>query len=385
MKKNVVITACVLILVISVPHIARGQSRLLAEFTTASGGEPILLPVTMKGKTFTFLLDTGANRTTFDKKLEPLLGEPKQSFKAKMEDGQEHSMNVYYAPDASVGPLRLKTAGAVFCVDLSSLRDATGHPVDGVLGNTFLRRYAVQVDFDNGKVRFYEDEPHTEKSDWGNPVAMDILPSGVPVVVVTLSGDVRNVMLVDSGYGETGMLPSKLFSYLRKEKKIPVSAATVLHRDEKETKSTVGRVDDIRLGEFRYPDLVFDRSDMEVSLLGLDFLSRHKVTFDYPNRKLYLKKGKRYDLPDEVDMSGLGLVKRNKKVAVDTVQKNSPAARAGIQPGDILRRINNRNVNEMTLSDIRQRLRRGEGKSVEIIFQRGEKGFKTTCTLKKQI
>jgi C-terminal processing protease CtpA/Prc len=131
--------------------------------------------------------------------------------------------------------------------------------------------------------------------------------------------------------------------------------------------------------------MTFDRNEENVSLLGLGFLSRHMVTFDFPNDKLYLKKGERYDQPDEVDMSGLHLLKQSNGIVVHSIDEGSPAAKAGIKPDDILRRINNVDVNTLTLSTIRRQLRSGDGKSVEIIFQRGEKGFKTTIKLKKQI
>jgi hypothetical protein len=365
--------------------VARAQGNLLAEFTTASEGEPILLPVTMKDKTYTFLLDTGANRTTFDQKHESLLGKPKESMKVQMQDGQEHTMHIYYAPDAAVGPLSLQTAGAVICVDLSSLREATGLNIDGVLGNTFLRKYAVQIDFDAGKVRFYERDSNKPVPAWGQPVRMELLPSGVPVIVADFAGDIQNVMLVDSGYGQTGMLPAKLFDHLQKEKAIPTASAKHLGPGSEEIQSVVGRVDDMRVGEHHYASLTFDRGKEEASLLGLGFLSRHMVTFDFPNDKLYLKKGKRYDAPDEIDMSGLHLLKQSNRVVVHSVDENSPAAKAGIKARDILRQVDGANVSNMTLLNLRRALRRGDGKTVDIIFQRGDKGFQVNLKLKKQI
>ncbi|MBN1943868.1 MAG: aspartyl protease family protein [Phycisphaerae bacterium] len=383
MKTIFVFAAWIAIFVSPFNRAAGAEPKLLAEFTTASGGEPILLPVTMGGKTYSFLLDTGANRTTFDKKLEPLLGPAKEIFQAKMADGQVNRMSVYFAPNASVGPLSLQQAGAVFCVDLSNLREATGLPIDGVLGNTFLRRYAVQIDFDAGKVRFYE--AGKPEASWGLAVPMEILPNGVPVIVVDLAGDVQNVMLVDSGYSDTGMIPAELFDHLRKEKKVPVAVSKHLGTDGTQTQTLAARVDELRLGKNRYAGLTFDRSEGEVSLLGLGFLSRHTVTFDFLNDKLYLKKGKRYDLPDEIDMSGLHLLQKPNGVVVHSIDAGSPAEKAGLKPRDILRQIDNQNVREMTLSNLRQRLRAGDGKTVDIIFQRGDKGFKTTLTLKKQI
>ncbi len=387
MKSYNMFVACVLAagVVAGFSDAACAQPKLLAEFSVATGGEPILLPVTMNGKTYKFLLDTGANRTTFDKKLEPLLGDPKYTMEAQLENGETHQMKVFYAPEASVGPLSLQEAGPVFCEDLTSLREATGLDIDGALGNTFLGRYAVQIDFDNGKVRFYENQSVKPIPDWGLPNDMEILPSGVPVIIASLAGDIDNVMLVDSGYGDIGMLPAELFDLLRKGKNMPTATAKHLRRNSQAVESILGRIDDIRVGELRYSGMTFDRSEANVSLLGLGFLSRHTVTFDFINDRLYLKKGKKFDQPDEIDMSGLHLLKKSNGIVVHSVDENSPAAKAGLRSDDILRRINNVDVNTLSLSDIRKQFYSGDGKEFEIIFQRGDKGFKTNIKLKKQL
>jgi len=387
MKQYNVMAAWLMMIAVAagVSDVAQGQPRLLAEFTAAPGGEPILLPVTMNGKTYTFLLDTGANRTTFDKKLEPLLGNPKYTMQAEMENGEKHQMNVFYAPEASVGPLSLLDAGPVFCEDLASLREATGLQIDGALGNTFLKKYTVQIDFDAGKVRFYENKSVKPEPAWGQAVRMEFIPSGVPVIVVTLGGDVENIMLLDSGYGDIGMLPAELFDLLRKERNIPVASIKHLRRDSQAVEGVVARVNDLRVGKNRYSGMTFDRSEENVSMLGLGFLSRHLVTFDFPHDRLYLKKGEKYDQPDEIDMSGLHLLKNSSGVVVHSIDEGSPADVAGMKPEDILRRINTVDVSTLSLSNIRRQLRGGDGKNVEIIFQRGEKGFKTNLTLKKQI
>ncbi|MBN1553124.1 MAG: aspartyl protease family protein [Phycisphaerae bacterium] len=357
--------------------------KLLAEFTVAAGGEPIVLPVILKGKTYQFLLDTGANRTTFDTKHEKLLGEPKQSYEAKTPEGESHVMSIYYAPDATVGPLNLQDAGPVFCVDLSILREATGLQIDGVLGNTFLRKYAVQIDFDAGKVRFYQ--PNGPRSEWGTATDMEMLPSGVPVIFITLVGDVRAIVILDTGFSGSGMIPALLFDDLRKKKKLPAVEAKHLRRGGEDAKTLTMRVDDVRLETLRYPNLLLDRSEEAASLLGLDFLSRHVVTFDFPDGKFCLKKGERFDASDEADMSGLHMLSQEGKVIVHSIDEGSPAAKAGLKPDDILRKIDDQNVQEFTLTTLRKRLRAGDGKTVEVIFQRGDKGFKTTIQLQKKI
>ncbi len=360
---------------------APAGAKLLAEFTVAKGGDPIVLPVTMQGKTYPFLLDTGANRTTFHKSLEPLLGEPKETFETETPDGKTHEMCVYYAPDATVGPLSLRSAGPVYAVDLTELRSVTGLDLDGVLGCAFLRRYAVQLDFDAGRVRFYQaagPEPA-----WGPSVPLNMLPGGVPFVVATF-GKLQTVMLVDSGYGDTGTLAQKLFDHLREEKRLQVAAIKLLIQDGKEQESFVARIDDLHLGEQDYKNLIFDRGQT-VSMLGLEFLSRHVVTLDFPNGKLYLRLGQGFAKTDQNDMSGLHLLRRSDGIEVHSVDAGSSAERAGLRAGDVLRKINGRAVETYRLTQIRRLLRSGDGTSVHVVFRRGQQNYQASFLLKKRV
>ena len=43
-----------------------------------------------------------------------------------------------------------------------------------------------------------------------------------------------------------------------------------------------------------------------VNLLGLGYLRRYHVTLDFPNRAMYLRKGKHYSDPDRIDISPFG-------------------------------------------------------------------------------
>jgi hypothetical protein len=359
------------------------KPELVAEIKVAPHGAPIVLPVTFRGKTYRFLMDTGTPFTTFHTDLEDLLGKPKHTYRAEMADGTVNDMNVYYAPEATIGKVSLSTGGPVHCVDLTEWRGVIGIEIDGVVGMGLLRRYAVQIDFDNGKVRFYksDDKDHSE---WGQAATLNTLPRrGLPYVVGNLA-DQRATFLLDTGYGDTGSLDLRLFDLLKKQEGFRTVSVKLMGGDEEARESVASRVDAFRLGKNEYKGLVFDRGE-RASMLGLGFLSRHMVTFDFPRLKLYLKPGRDYNKVDENDMSGLHLLKKSSGILVDSVDSGSPSALAGMRPGDVLLQIDDKDVRQQSLWKIRRLLRGGDGRKTGVIFRRGDKRYRTSFQLKKLI
>ena len=365
------------------PGAVSARPKMLSRFKIFRNGRPILLPVVLQGKTYSFLLDTGASHTTFDLPLEPLLGEPKDTMLVETSDKKTHEMHIYYAPDAPVGNLNLQRGGVVYCVDLGELKEVIGLDIKGVVGMGLLRKYAMQIDFDQGILCFFESD-EKEHHDWGQEIPMDSLPNGVPFVLGKLLGEYNIPFLVDTGYGDTGTLSEKVFDHLLKQKGLKTVETTLVGKTSGSFHSLVTRMDEFTLGDRTYKGLIFDKGQ-KASVLGLGFLSRHKVTFDFPNSKLYLKKGGNYDKPDENDMSGLHLLKKDLGVFVHSVDKGLPAAMSGLKAKDILQKVNGQGIGKYTLSQIRSLLRSEDGKVIRVIFRREGKDYKTSFRLKRGI
>ena len=359
------------------------QPKMLSRFKIPPNGQPILLPVILKGKTYSFLLDTGASHTTFDLPMQSLLGEPKDTILVETPDKKTHEMRVYYAPDASVGNLNLQLGGVVYCVDLSELKEATGLDIKGVVGMGLLRKYAMQIDFDQGILSFFESD-EKEHPDWGQEIPMDSLPNGIPFVLGTLFEEIRVPFLVDTGYGDTGTLSENVFNHLLEQKKLKMVETTLVGKANGSFNSLITRIDGLALGDRTFKGLVFDKGQ-KASILGLGFLSRHKVTFDFPNSKLYLKKGGNYEKPDEDDMSGLHLLKKEIGIVVHSLDKGSPAAMSGLKVKDVLQTVNGQDTGKYTLLQIRTLLKSEDGKEINVIFLREGKKYKTSFRLKRRI
>jgi predicted metalloprotease with PDZ domain len=134
---------------------------------------------------------------------------------------------------------------------------------------------------------------------------------------------------------------------------------------------------------FEYRGLIF--TEAKGNLLGLDFLSRHVVTLDFPHDKLYLKKGKSFDKSDEAGMCGVSLVHSEGQVILTGVDKDRPAAKAGIKVGDIILKLQGRDANTYQMWEIRDLLRSGPGKEIAMTLQRGKKTKDVVVALERQI
>ena len=116
------------------------------------------------------------------------------------------------------------------------------------------------------------------------------------------------------------------------------------------------------------------------STIGIDMLSRFRVTLDYPNRRLYLKAAA--DLKRDIPPDALGAVwiKDERGIIIDDLDKESPAYDAGLQIGDRLLRVNREAVEPKRLSEVRA-LFCESGKAIPIEIQRGKETYAKVITL----
>jgi len=328
------------------------------------------------------LFRSGASSTTFDISLRDFLGEPKLKRSAgKDEDGNIREFNIYYAPDAKLGKLSFLYGGTVLCVDLSALRESTGLDIRGVIGVGFMRRYMLQLDFDEGRLKFFTSGS-AKQIGLGDAVGISMSNYGCPFVIGKILDKYPCSFLIDTGYPDSGTLSGDVFAKLIDLGKISAITRSATGPDGDSRTTTAARMSELKLGANNYKDLIFERSPRG-NILGLDFLSRHVVTLDFPNLQMYLKTGREFEKIDHSDMSGLHLLRKTSGVIVHSVDKESPAATVGIKPGDIIVKIGDKSARKCSLIELRNILRTQEGKTVEIEFKHIGKIQKTTITLKK--
>ena len=116
----------------------------------------------------------------------------------------------------------------------------------------------------------------------------------------------------------------------------------------------------VKVAGFAIQSPIFHESyERNPNILGMGFWSRFVVTFDFPGRKVYLRKSIGYGRRDRWNASGLHLWKRLDSIEVHSVDQDSPASQAGLKKGDVLIELDGLNPSNTSLFDLGTALCRG--------------------------
>jgi len=356
------------------------KHKILAEFQIPKTGDPILLPVTFKDKELLFVLDTGSSHTAFDTSLRNELGEVKKIEKA-LTHGTPITAELFDAPKAFLGPLNLQDSGQVSCLDLKIHSLIDGRKISGIIGMNFLRRYVIQIDFDKGTLSFLQTAKG-QHSNWGIELAIWYNSLGLPFIKSSILKNINVDFMIDTASNSTGGLGSDIFKQILTKNELTTSETLIATASGVIQKREV-RIDSISVGSFEYEKLIF--SEANWSYLGLLFLSRHIVTLDFPNKRIYLRKGKEFKRGDETDMSGLHLLRISNQTVVYSVDEDSPAQKAGIMPKDIILKVDDKDANTYNIYDLRRLLMSEDKRNITMTIKHGDDVKDVSFLLKKKI
>jgi len=235
------------------------------------------------GEELPFLLDTGAPVTCLDNSLEPRLGKRLGTVTGS-NFGVVHEVSVYEAPQLWLGHTPLTMLGTnVITWNFKQGPSKGPHPYVGILGMHVLLNYCIQLDFAANRMRFVDPAP-ADRSAWGTCFALTDVGDGCLAIRENLVGAPGPGSLIDTGYRGDGFLTPELFQRWTNH------SAPALEEEIRAPKA--------RLGGEIYPDVIYLNAE-SLSLgdpprpfngIGLYFLSRHLVTFDFPNHTMYLKR-----------------------------------------------------------------------------------------------
>lgn len=365
---------------VSTPHLKAQEltpspQLILARFDVPKHGDALLLPVTFQDKTYQFVVDTGASLTVFDSSLP--LGQVRQTLKAKSSHG-DFNIQLYDRPKASLGKFALGGAPFVVGMDLSKIRAVSGHDIHGIIGMDFLSQQILHVDFHQGKLLFLK----AAAPNLGKPFAISISPNGEPSISLMIPGWGKEEFLIDTGaVGCAGQLQSFVYQSLAKKNLLRTLDSCFYECASGNCEIKYGQLNSLTLGEFTLRELVLGENK-NGSQLGLGFWSRFVMTLDFPNRTMYLGKSQSFANPDRWNRSGCSCICKEGKVIIETVKKDSPAARLGIKVGDILLQVGPTKVEANRLFELRKMLS-VEDSALLLIIQSGEAVRHLSLEIKK--
>lgn len=367
------------------------QQEVIEEFDIAKDGEAVLVPVTVAARARLFLIDTGASHVAYDDSFRASLRPCGQIAIVDTVSGRVQ-MLLFDAPGALVGRLDLRgrnpaDVAPVGCVDLAATRAATGEDVRGIVGCCFLREHIVRLDAERGKLSFLRRvgaEP-------GVRVPMELI-DGIPAILASLAGVGDKLFMLDTGSGgPSGGLDgatTKQLDAMHLLTQLPCSETVDFGSNGPRTMH-LNRIRSITVGGFTHNDLFFaeDREAPPICRLGMEYLSRYVVTFDFPGGALYLKPNKKFSAPDISQLrgaelrAGVGFARQNGAVVATQVLPRSPAARAGVQVGDVILSLDGKDVRRSRVFAI-EHMFLSCGDSCQLTVQRGTRTLELTLRLR---
>jgi hypothetical protein len=271
------------------------------------------------GEELLFVLDTGCVQTTLHRSLEPKLGQrlgTKKSNWAFYEKGS--GVGIYSAPKLYLNGTPLVTGPRVETADLKPHSDPR---VMGVLGMDCLRHYCLQLDFEARRIRFFDPDTLDDR-DLGRAFPLTIFFGGVSTQADLFSiGEVS--FRADTGFvgGDFVLKPRSFWRELDIPKRRPDGVwrtadgktnglfftQEISSHDGTRTNRILftqahpyggkplnaALFSDVKFCENDYTDVWLIENASQrwpaQNWMGLRFLARHLVTFNFPQRTMYLK------------------------------------------------------------------------------------------------
>lgn len=313
----------------------------------------IIVPVTIKGKTYHFLFDTGAT-TLVSKEIVSEFALT-SLFKNNIKDGAGNVQDetFYDLPGVNVSGIDFKNV-TVAAVDMKKFETLFCVKLDGILGTNIMRSCFWKIDYTKGLITFSDKEIKPGK----NMQAIDFVEgfSGTPILKIFIG--IYNVsMHMDTGYNGGLFIPDSLYFKSRENrnwnyKKGYGTTAMTLFENEFNEKYT-GLLDSIYMGNKQHLILnaIADIDHSDAYLVGNGVFSGFgELVLDWKKHRLYLPDTV-INLTDRYTTSGFAPAFKDGALIVSIVWEGSDAFAKGLEAGDVITAINGQNTVGMQQED----------------------------------
>ncbi len=352
----------------------------------------------------TFIFDTGAEHTILAKRnVHDLFGEPyDREFKLRGSDLKTEliaylARNVHF----QVADLVLPSHSLlVLAEDYFRFEEVAGVKVHGILGADVFRGMVVKINYEKKLITLLNSNNYQPPGKGWQSLPLDVYRSK-PYFFAKLriqSDSLIDVkLLLDTGAALSLLLNTNTDSSLAAPKNalkgnIGIGLGGFLE-------GYLGRVKQFQMGEDNLSEVITNFQELgegidsallngRHGIVGNQILHRYHLTIDYARERMYLQANRFFREEFEFDKSGLIILATGSGLhtfLVHEVLPGSPAAAAGILPGDEIRRINFTPAGFFSLQDIHRIFRKKEGKTMNLLLKREGRKIKASFQLRRLI
>ena len=349
-----------------------------------------------------FIFDTGAEHTIlFHKSYSDLL---RTKYSKRIEiKGSDLRANQYALVARNIklkleDQIMVKRDVLVLENFMELFQESLGIDIDGIIGGSFFRAMVLEIDYRKEVIRIFDPNKYKMNKKGYTELDIDVKrnkPYIMASSVFNLSDTIKTKLLLDTGASIPFLLHANTDSALV----IPeyVLSGPIGQGITGQLEGYIGKIRGLKFGPFAFNGILTLFQDLPVAnnetfvltrngIIGNDLLSRFSVIIHYLREKIYLKPYKKnYNEDFEYDKSGMIIYAIGadlRQFYVKTVIPGTPAYQAGIQTGDIIKKIGMWKDKFWTLEKINNLLQKKDGKKIKMVIERDGEKIKKTFILK---
>lgn len=283
--------------------------------------------------------------------------------------------------------------------DYFDFQRITGLDIHGVIGADMFRQHILKINYKARSLTLYKPNSGQLKHKKYKEIDMVIQKSKPYIVAQTELSDktiIDTKLLIDTGASTALLLDTNSDESLTlPDNIIPGSLGFGLGGS---MQGYIGRVNSIEFGKYtldnvicRFQEVPQDTSKNFVhrnGIIGNYILDRFSIILDYPEARFFIKPTRKWKRKFSYDKSGIKFISiglHERTYYVNSVLEGSPADLAGIQVGDVIRKINRLPSGLLSFNGINRILHSKAGKKVKIKIKRGNQIIKAQFRLKDLI
>jgi len=331
----------------------------------------MIIPLTINGKgPYNFILDTGVGLfIVSDTTLIDYLGiQNRRSIKI-LGFGSGVDLSAYVTPSIEVkigNSVAKNLPAALLKKDIFELSSFVGMPIHGLVGFDFFDSFTVRVNYQSSTITYYKPEKaYIPRKGQRIPIKIEERKPYVTSNITLSNGEkIITKLILDTGAGHPISLETvDGIPFPLPQKNISANLGIGLTG---QIQGFIGRISSMKLGRYELENVIaafpnYDDVAAKVTSLsrngniGNTILRRFEVVFDYHRECIYLKPVMQLKEPFEHDMSGIEITSAGddfNRILITRVEKDSPAAKLGLETDDEILSINFKPVTEMSIEEI---------------------------------
>ncbi len=273
-----------------------------------------------------------------------------------------------------------------------------GIEISGIVGMELFKSMILHIDYKNNTITLHDSEsfnPKLIKNHHAESIKIvDNKPYITSTVSINPSDQSKVMLLLDTGAGMTAMLHNNTDSTLT----LPavVVSGNIGKGISGDVEGFSGKVLRLKFGALEFQNLIvhFQALDsmfinskkfIRNGIIGNQILSRLDIYIDFMHDVCYIKPLKGYDKHFEMDKSGMTVFSFGANLNqyyVKYVLKDSPADKADIRVGDVIKKMGFWNSRFLTLKNISKKLSGKAGDEIHLTIDRHGQKIKKVIRLR---